>query len=232
MWRRFAARRHGPVTGDNEGELLDAYDLKTETIIVGETEFRICSLLDTNQAPESYEKSRASGIPDAYWALFGVLWEAGIVLAGHMDRMDVDDKHTLEIGCGLALPGLVAARHGFDVTVSDVHPLTERFLKRNVALNHLDAMDYLTIDWTESNPGLQRFQRVIASDVCYLPQHPQDLAEFADRIGTPDVEVVVTDPGRTPSRRMRKAFREAGWDAEIYDPQEGDSMGVTVYRRG
>ena len=226
-----AAPEGSSVTQPAEGDLLSAYELKTETITVGEIDFQVCSLLNTNQAPISYENSRDAGIPDAYWALFGVVWDASIVLARHIARMPVDDKTTLEIGCGLALPGLVAARLGFDVTVSDVHPLTEEFLRRNVALNGLEDMPYLTLNWTELHPDLPRFQRVIASDVCYLPQHPQDLAEFAARIGTPDVEILVTDPGRTPSRKMRKAFREAGWDAEMFPAQDGESMGVTVYRR-
>ena len=48
-----------------------------------------------------------------YWA---DVWESAIVLAEELAEMDGSGLSLLELGCGLGLPSLVAARVGFAVT--------------------------------------------------------------------------------------------------------------------
>jgi len=51
-----------------------------------------------------------------YWA---ELWPCARSLAAHLARLDLTGTRVLELGCGLALPSLVAALRGADVLASD-----------------------------------------------------------------------------------------------------------------
>jgi predicted nicotinamide N-methyase len=52
-----------------------------------------------------------------YWA---ELWPCARSLAAHLATLDLTGMRVLELGCGLALPSLVAALRGADVLASDV----------------------------------------------------------------------------------------------------------------
>jgi predicted nicotinamide N-methyase len=51
-----------------------------------------------------------------YWA---ELWPCARSLAAHLAGLDLTGQRVLELGCGLALPSLVAALRGADVLASD-----------------------------------------------------------------------------------------------------------------
>jgi SAM-dependent methyltransferase len=52
-----------------------------------------------------------------YWA---ELWPCARTLAAHVATLDLAGLNVLELGCGLALPALVAALRGADVVASDL----------------------------------------------------------------------------------------------------------------
>src|SRR5690349_12762115 len=73
------------------------------------------------------------GIP--YWAR---LWPAGRALATAVsDGPSLQGRRVLELGCGLGLPSIAAARRGADVTASDVSENAAVFAAHNLALNEL-----------------------------------------------------------------------------------------------
>ncbi|TMW55064.1 hypothetical protein Poli38472_013826 [Pythium oligandrum] len=66
-----------------------------------------------------------------------LLWGAAIVLARwiHLHRDLFDDKAVLEVGSGLGLGGIVAARYAMRTTLTDYQEDTCQALEYNVALN-------------------------------------------------------------------------------------------------
>jgi predicted nicotinamide N-methyase len=106
----------------------------------------------------------------------------------------------LEIGAGLALASLVMHRRGADVTVSDWHPLTEEFLRHNLALNGLGPLPYQAGNWESTaatdNPALGRFDLIVGSDLLYERQQPAQLAAFIFRHAAPAAVVIIVDPDR------------------------------------
>jgi predicted nicotinamide N-methyase len=71
-------------------------------------------------APEELFAVAAEERGDApYWA---ELWPCARALAAHLATMDLHGLRVLELGCGLALPSLVAALRGADVVASDYAP--------------------------------------------------------------------------------------------------------------
>jgi predicted nicotinamide N-methyase len=69
-------------------------------------------------APEELFAVAADTRGDApYWA---ELWPCARTLAAHVATLDLEGMNVLELGCGLALPALVAGLRGARVVASDV----------------------------------------------------------------------------------------------------------------
>jgi predicted nicotinamide N-methyase len=176
---------------------MPGYQVKTETLLLGDTPWQIRSLMDTQQYADPQNTSGDMGIPPAGWSLFGQVWPSARVLALAMVSYPLHGQRVLEIGAGLALSSLVLHSRGADVTVSDWHPLAESFLLENLRLNGLGPMRYATGNWATANPWLGRFDLILGSDLLYERQHPAQLAGFIDRHAAAGCEVIVVDPDRS-----------------------------------
>lgn len=175
---------------------MPGYQVKLETHLLGSSHFEIRSLLDRQQYADPDGAAQAAGISSASWPLFGMVWPSARMLANAMQTQDLVGKRILEIGCGLALASLVIHRRLGDITASDCHPLTATFLAENARLNALPHLNYQTGHWGRDNPGLGRFDLIIASDVLYERDQPDTLSRFIDRHSADVVDVIVLDPDR------------------------------------
>jgi len=95
-----------------------------------------------------------------YWA---ELWPAAWALAGALPPR-LEGVRVVELGCGLGLPSLVAARRGGDVLATDWAPEAIELLVRNAGLNGL-TLRAEVCDWRE--PPAERFDLALAADVLY-----------------------------------------------------------------
>ncbi len=189
---------------------MPGYQTKQERIVIAGTDGLIIrSLLDRQQFSDPHGDAQRLGISSAAWPLFGWLWPSGVQLAARMACRAVrPDERVLEIGCGLALPSLVAHRRGIDITASDWHPLAEYFLAQNLRLNGLSPMKYRRGRWSSSgSPDAQhgglaspsvggQFDLVIGSDLLYERDAEGLLAGFIGRHTAPGAEVWIVDPER------------------------------------
>src|SRR5438876_10582392 len=95
-----------------------------------------------------------------YWAH---LWSGAVVLAAAVPR---SARRVLELGCGLGLPGLTAARRGARVPLVDRVPAALAFVLASARANGLAAVDLVAADVTE--PALAaRFDLVLAAELVY-----------------------------------------------------------------
>lgn len=148
--------------------------------------------------------------------MFGVTWPAARGLCRRLSTTSLRNRSVLELGCGLALPSLIAARMGARVIATDQHPDTEAFLQRNMRNNGISALRYETFDWHGTLPtgvGERRFDHVIGSDVLYTIEMPDILARAYERFIGPKGTGWLTDPGRP-------------WLTEFIQACEG--LGLTV----
>jgi predicted nicotinamide N-methyase len=95
-----------------------------------------------------------------YWA---DLWPAALALAEALPAR-LDGLRVVELGCGLAVPSLVAAARGADVTATDWAAEAIELVGRNAAHNEL-SLRAEQRDWRE--PWRERFDLVLAADVLY-----------------------------------------------------------------
>jgi predicted nicotinamide N-methyase len=82
-----------------------------------------------------------------YWA---ELWPSGVALARRVAaRPPRRGARVLELGCGLGLPSLVAARAGGRVLATDWSPDAIALLSQNAAHNEVDHLDLAPVAWDD-----------------------------------------------------------------------------------
>lgn len=194
------------------------YQVKFETIAIGNVSFCIRSLKDRQQFSDPQGKAEKLGISSASWPLFGMIWPSALVLAEAMSQFPIQGKRILEIGCGIALASLVLHQRGANITASDFHPLVEPFLQTNIALNHLLPINFQTGNWSLPNPGLGEFDLIIGSDVLYERSHSSLLSAFIDRHSHKPVDVIIVDPGRGHYRKFNQAMATLGYSCSATQP--------------
>ena len=104
-----------------------------------------------------------------YWA---ELWPAASALAGALPER-LDGIRVVELGCGLGVPSLVAARRGADVVATDWAADAVALLERNAARNGV-VLRAAVWDWRE--PSAERFDLALAADVLYEQRNVEPVA--------------------------------------------------------
>ena len=142
-----------------------------------------------------------------YWAN---VWESAIVLAEELMALDGTGQRLLELGCGLALPAIVARRRGFDVVASDYEEDALEGVRFNAACNAAQGLETLLLDWRRLPDALPTFDLVVAADVLYEPHHAEALATVVARTLAPHGVALITDPGRARAVNFEPAIRAVG----------------------
>jgi predicted nicotinamide N-methyase len=141
-----------------------------------------------------------------YWA---ERWPSGIALAEHVAALEPRGR-VLELGCGLGLPSLVAARLGADVVATDWSADAIALLERNAARNDVEIAA-VTADWRETHTVTSHgpFDLVVAADVLYEERNTAPILALLRALGAP---ATIADPGRKHAARFLDDARTAGWE--------------------
>lgn len=160
---------------------------------------------------------------------FGFLWPAAEGLCLHIeDEADkIQDKTILELGCGMGLPSMVAARLGAKVLASDYHPDVEFFFKRNLRHTNMQC-DYLCFNWREDNALSEKYDIVMGSDILYESKHPRDVAQALTKFMKPNGKIWLADPGRSYLQKFVNAMEELGFKYEL-KPQSVGNQEIFVF---
>ncbi len=178
---------------------------------IADRTWRLRVLSDRQQYHDPDGAHEAAGVIPAHWSLFGVTWDAGLVLARLMIEEPIDGRRILELGAGLGLPSLVLHARGADVTPTDVHPMAAKFFADNLKLNGLPDLEFRHADWRETCENLPRFDLIVASDVLYDPSDVAPLATFLQHHCKESGSILMTDPGRKHMGRFNRRMTEAGF---------------------
>jgi predicted nicotinamide N-methyase len=149
-------------------------------------------LLQPQQSAELPDAGAVEWAPIApYWS---VLWRSGVALASELDGMALRGLRVVELGCGLAVPSIAAARAGAAVLATDACPDALTLVARNADLNHVQ-IETATVDWAEPHELVRRapFDLVLAADVLYEPASIAQLLSLLPRLAP---EAWLGDPGR------------------------------------
>jgi predicted nicotinamide N-methyase len=141
-----------------------------------------------------------------YWAY---LWSGSRCLADYLTRWtDLRGRRVLEIGCGLGLAGMAAARAGADLVFVDGALPALAFVRASLRVNGLTAAAICT-DYRLLASGA-RFDCILAAEVAYEPARFADLAATLARHLAPGGIALIGDGFRTDTRLLYRAFTDRG----------------------
>jgi predicted nicotinamide N-methyase len=154
---------------------------------------------------------------------YAILWPAAHGLARHLweNRRGLPGRRVTELGCGLGLPAILAARLGARVLATDFHPDTGGWLLRNAALNGV-SLDYRALDWNAAAaPETQDRRRpasdlVIGSDLLYERRHIPALVCAIGALCAPGGHALIADPGRDSLPLFVSAMEKSGWRQTLF----------------
>lgn len=127
------------------------------------------------------------------------LWEASLMLADIMASMPAKPGQTLlELGAGLAAPGLVAAARGYQVTLSDYEPHILDFQRVSAAANGLTEVDFRMIDWKKP-PAIPPFDMIIGAEILFRDEFFQPLLDVFNKYLAPQGTIYLAHDGRRKS---------------------------------
>ncbi|XP_067860285.1 methyltransferase-like protein 23 isoform X2 [Heptranchias perlo] len=122
-------------------------------------------------------------IPEVLDPEYGMyIWPCAVVLAQYMwfYRSTVRGKTILEIGAGASLPGIVAAKCGAKVILSDGAELQNCLdnCRRSCQINNLEDVPVIGLTWGQISPDLvllPKIDIILGSDVFYEPEDFEDI---------------------------------------------------------
>ena len=166
-----------------------------------------------------FQPSESAELPDAgavewaplvpYWS---VLWRSGVALARELDGESLRGLRVVELGCGLALPSIAAARAGDEVLATDGCAEALELVARNAEANGVE-LETAAVDWTEPGELLERapLDLVLAADVLYERANVAVLLELLPRLAP---TAWLADPGRPAAGAFMEQARLRGWQAD------------------
>jgi predicted nicotinamide N-methyase len=180
-------------------ELSQKWPLKAEKLQLGTESFQVFVVAEVEQLLDEFlEKDENSAevkderIP--YWA---DLWASALGLARHImaQPQRLAGKRVLEIGCGLGLPGIVAARAGAQVTLTDYLPDALRLARLNCYANLPGEPDLQLLDWRQP-PAELKVDILLASDVAYEKRAFEPLIKAFPSLLRPGGSLWLSEPSR------------------------------------
>jgi predicted nicotinamide N-methyase len=149
----------------------------------------------------------AAGRPIPFWAR---PWPSALGMASEL-AADPPPAGTrvLELGCGLGLPSIVAARGGAEVLATDGSTDAIAYTAHSMALNGAEA-DVAAADWAADGDALAArgpFDLVLGADVLYTKENAQVAVRLLPRLVAPGGKAWFADPGRSNSADFIAAIK-------------------------
>jgi predicted nicotinamide N-methyase len=170
-----------------DGSLTEEF--VTHTIELPSGKLRLLQPAEAAEIPDDHQVEWAPLAP--YWS---VLWRSGIALARDLDAQDLRGRRVVELGCGLAVPSIAAARGGAEVIATDGDIDALGLVRRNAEENDVE-LETTAVDWADPDELVDRgpFDLVLCSDILYERPSVAMLLKLLPRLAP---VAWVADPGR------------------------------------
>ena len=181
-------------------------ELVTQSVELPSGVLRVLQPAEAAELPDDGAVEWAPIAP--YWA---VLWRSGVALAREFDGEPLGGLRVVELGCGLGVPSLAAARAGASVLATDESTEALELVERSARANDL-RLETAAVGWASPDALLERapFDLVLAADVLYERPAAALLLSLLPRLAP---AAWLADPGR-PAAGAFMEQAERRWQVE------------------
>ncbi len=149
--------------------------------------------------------------------------------------MSLHGKRTIELGCGVGFPSVVALERGVDEAVATDHYAGALdFASYNAEANTGKSLKTILLDWREPElESLGKFDVAFAADVLYERVNARYLANLVPKLLTPDGELHLADPRRPGAELFVEEMEKRGFrssETSVMVKQGGREVAVVVHR--
>jgi predicted nicotinamide N-methyase len=161
----------------------------THAIELPSGELRLLQPAEAAKIPDDHQVEWAPLAP--YWS---VLWRSGVALGRELDGEELRGRRVVELGCGLAVPSIAAARGGAIALATDRDPDPLELVGRNARANDV-VVETAQVEWAEPDQLVERgpFDLVVGADIVYERQSVAPLLSLLPRLAP---RALFAEPGR------------------------------------
>ena len=166
-----------------------------------------------------------------YWA---ELWSSAVALAHDLSLRSLRGKRTLELGCGLGLPSIAAARSGGRVLATDWSPDAVLATARQRRQRNDVRLETLECSWAAPEAIVERgpWDLVLASDVLYERRNAKPAAAAPAAARRRARARADRRPAAAPPRRASSsASRSEGWVLKTTGTPRSERVRIHRLRR-
>ncbi len=214
------------------------YDVKTKLYSIGSEQIKITMVADTNRLLDDIvipkaegERSEQSSL-ETNFPFWAELWSSAIALSRYIwHHVDLQNTDVLELGCGLGMVGIVAAKNGARVLMTDYSADALLFAQYNAKQNHCVNVGFRRLDWrcpdldcheslttkvkslTTKVKSLQhdKFPYILASDVIYEEENWRLLINIFKTNLKACGEIILAEPNRPDAPGFFELLRRNGF---------------------
>ncbi len=211
-------------------ELAAEYDLHEVAYRFGASDFGFLSVRDSYAlldriSPEEFLKDEQM----PYWA---EIWPAAVTLSRQiMETGELTGKSVIELGAGVGIASVAAARSGARVLTTDYSTEALKFVAYNALRNRV-PLDTCRLDWRVIK-GDEKFDAIIAADVLYERVNLLPIVMALDALLAADGAAWIADPRRRLADQFLELVQENGFrisEQRMYDAGGDQPVAVTIYK--
>jgi predicted nicotinamide N-methyase len=193
------------------------WELVPATVDLPDGQLRLSQPIDGAEIPDDGPVEWAPLAP--YWS---IIWRSGVALAREVSRAPLDGLRVVELGCGLGVPSLAAARAGAEALATDSDAEALDLVLRNARANGLE-LETTPVEWAAPDELIERapFDLVLAADVLYERPGVAALLSLLPQLAP---EVWIADPNRPAAEAF---FEQAGRQWSVESSERGV---ITIHR--
>lgn len=160
------------------GTIAQQYKTAFEPVAIDDDHLELLQIQNMTEFIESLA-GNTSALDLKTFPLWAKIWPASMLTSYALKSLPYAPGRTLlELGAGLGLCGLYAARLGFETTISDIIPDSMLFAQANVLKNNLqDKACVRKVDFTKDALD-QRFDFIVGSEIVYMEELHRPLLKF------------------------------------------------------
>jgi predicted nicotinamide N-methyase len=169
-------------------------------------ELRVLQPAEAAKIPDDHQVEWAPLAP--YWS---VLWRSGVALGRELDGEEIRGLRVVELGCGLAVPSIAAARAGAIALATDADPEALDLVACNARANYV-FVETAKVEWAKPDELVARgpFDLVLGTDILYERSGVALLLNLLPRLAP---QAWIADPGRPAAEAfLEQAHRR--WNVE------------------